>query len=793
MQLMRKRGLRYYGRCLGAAVVIGAPAVFLAVNPIWLTLPEQYGMPLLALLHVVCTMVVLAAPLLFWYNGGTGVRHMCVDLSVAAFFFAGLLFIAAQVLPSLAGMYWSLGRLSIAVGIGAAMVIRSSATYFSVKLLQWTGLAAAGLVFLMTGIPTAFSAPFTIAGQTLSIQVLIDGAAAFCYLTEAFLSRRLHVRRRFAFWLQIGLVLAAVSSVTYALFKGGSGAALLVASAYESMAYLIVAVIFTGLLTDRPSMRIEKLNETVKLCQARYEKTSREAAENRMMMRDAMQKVSTEKSHRLMREMFEQIQKMTLGRMGYQELLEQIVAIAAKSLNTNHVFLTLREGVPPTLQTVAYRSAVPLDQMDWKTVFTRKVFSEAKTLFVEDFNRMGPATSEENAYGGFRSMVGVPILFQDRPVGVLEILSRQGKSFSSQDAGSLATFAEFAATVIYNAKGYAGSKTATMELELLVQCLQAVNDGTSSFVILHSIANLLARALKAQTVVAVLLRSQAEAIQAQEVFHYGFSDVERKNILRVLEGLQADRLEDYKHKTPPLLLNAVVSAAARPTGRSPAVLPFYSRGVLQGIIVYILPQSVDSGQNVYSHDNLQLIANQTAVAIERSYLFESVREVGYTDALTGLANRRFFDFILSREIGRARRYDRSISLMMLDIDHFKQINDTYGHPAGDLILKTMGDLLRNLFRKTDLAARYGGEEFSIILPETELDIVVQMAERFRDAVSRTRFATDNGFVSLTVSIGVAALPEKGDAMSLPETDLLQAADQALYKAKKMGRNRVETA
>jgi diguanylate cyclase (GGDEF)-like protein len=181
------------------------------------------------------------------------------------------------------------------------------------------------------------------------------------------------------------------------------------------------------------------------------------------------------------------------------------------------------------------------------------------------------------------------------------------------------------------------------------------------------------------------------------------------------------------------------------------------------------------------------------VAIERFNLFESVREVGYTDALTGLANRRFFDFMLSREIGRARRYGRALSLMMLDIDYFKKINDTYGHPAGDTILKTMGELLRNLFRKTDLATRYGGEEFIIILPETSLDVVAQMAERFRDAVSRTRFATDNGYVSLTVSIGLASLPGQDAEGAVPETDLIQAADQALYRAKTKGRNRVEIA
>lgn len=792
MQFIKRSRRNFCGRCMGVALLIGVPAYFLAVNPKWLALPAMFINQISLLFHVAAMISALALPLLFWYAGGM-MRRVRVDLAASALLAGGVFFIAAEVIPSLEGTYWAWSRLSVAAGIGFAMLPGFLTNIPLLKLFSAATLLAAGLILLTALLPAFFSSAVVLAGLMLSATSLINGIAALFYTLEAFAVRRLHIRQQRAFWLQVGLLFAAGSALTYALLDGNHNtSAAILAAGYEMAAYLLIGAIFLRLPADRPFVRIEKLNQTVADYRKRHEKSLREAAENRIMMRDVMQQVSTEKSHRLMREMFEQIQGITLEKIAYEEILEQLVAITAKSFATNHVFLSLSEKTAPSLRTVACRSVVPMEQMLWKTAFTRKVFTEAKTLFIEDFARLAPASSEENPYSGFRSMIGVPIIFKEQAVGVLEILSRQGHSFSNQDAGSLATFSELASIVIHNAKGYTGSIKMAAEMDILVQCLQAVSSGASASAVLRSVANLLARTLKTQTIGAFLFRTQAEGIQAQEVFQYGFSDVERKNVLRVFDGLAADRLEDEKRGTPPVLLNAAASATARATGRMAEVLPLYSRGVLQGVILYFLPQGTNNDAGC-SNEILQLIANQTAVAIERSNLFESVREVGYTDALTGLANRRFFDFMLSREIGRARRYGRALSVMMLDIDYFKQINDTYGHPAGDTILKMMGDLLRNLFRKTDLATRYGGEEFIIILPETSLDVVAQMAERFRDAVSRTRFATDNGYVSLTVSIGLASLPEQDAEGSVPETDLIQAADQALYRAKTKGRNRVEIA
>ena len=166
---------------------------------------------------------------------------------------------------------------------------------------------------------------------------------------------------------------------------------------------------------------------------------------------------------------------------------------------------------------------------------------------------------------------------------------------------------------------------------------------------------------------------------------------------------------------------------------------------------------------------------------------EQAEELASRDSLTNLYNHRTFYSFLKAEIIRTQRFNRPVSLLMLDIDHFKRVNDTYGHPVGDTILKGLSDLLVKQARAVDRACRYGGEEFMVILPETEVTVAMQMAERVRAAVERQPFDIGGGKnINITVSVGVVTYPQQ--AASLKE--LVKAADLALYAAKRGGRNQV---
>ncbi len=157
-----------------------------------------------------------------------------------------------------------------------------------------------------------------------------------------------------------------------------------------------------------------------------------------------------------------------------------------------------------------------------------------------------------------------------------------------------------------------------------------------------------------------------------------------------------------------------------------------------------------------------------------------------TDALTGLENRRSFFARGGEEIKRARRYQLPLSLLLLDVDEFKRVNDTYGHDIGDLVLQCIAHTLKESIREIDILARLGGEEFAILLPNTQAEAAAMLGERLRSSIEKETCACKGQNTRVTVSVGVAA--HHADTLDLDT--LLRNADQAMYRAKSLGRNRV---
>ncbi len=290
----------------------------------------------------------------------------------------------------------------------------------------------------------------------------------------------------------------------------------------------------------------------------------------------------------------------------------------------------------------------------------------------------------------------------------------------------------------------------------------------------------------------------------EQISHTIFEDVVQQNKSLVIANAYSD--SDYKNADSVMALQL----------RSVMCVPLIARGNTLGAI-YIENRSV---KNLFTEDDikpLEHFAAQAAVSIENAILNDELEDrvairtaelkrinkillaeieerkrmekelhhLATTDPLTGALNRRHFFELAEQEFDRSQRYNRKISIILFDVDHFKEINDTYGHVAGDQLLKTIAERFIQNLRQMDIFGRYGGDEFVILLPETDIDQARQAAERIHQAVTLDSVETSRGTIPIQISIGVASLNNSDDMEKL-----LIKTDQALYKAKEAGRNRV---
>jgi diguanylate cyclase (GGDEF)-like protein/PAS domain S-box-containing protein len=216
-------------------------------------------------------------------------------------------------------------------------------------------------------------------------------------------------------------------------------------------------------------------------------------------------------------------------------------------------------------------------------------------------------------------------------------------------------------------------------------------------------------------------------------------------------------------------------------------VPMIAQGDILGLL-HIAQSDLSSNRLNEAHQRLaETVSEQIALALANIKLRQTFQNQSIRDALTGLYNRRYLEDTLERELYRADRNHVPVGILMVDIDHFKQFNDTYGHEAGDLVLQRLGEFLNEHIRKGDIACRYGGEEFTLILPGAPLEVVKKRAEVIRNKVKKLTVEHQNHDLGvITLSIGVASFPEHGPQFK----EVLRAADTALYTAKRQGRDQV---
>lgn len=253
-------------------------------------------------------------------------------------------------------------------------------------------------------------------------------------------------------------------------------------------------------------------------------------------------------------------------------------------------------------------------------------------------------------------------------------------------------------------------------------------------------------------------------------------------MMPVMDGLEACRIikaDEATHDIPVIFLSARDETDVKINGLSLGANDYISKPFKAEELL----ARVDVAMRIKrEQDHLR------STVVEARADAETALESAMTDALTGLLNRYGLQRVLPREHAEAQRYGRQLSCLMIDVDNFKSVNDTYGHPAGDIAIQQVAEILTEAVRHSDTACRYGGEEFLVLLPETNLDGAITLAEKIRETAASRIFGDAAHTFNLTLSAGAAMLTETESG-----NDMIARADIALYHAKARGRNRVETA
>lgn len=400
---------------------------------------------------------------------------------------------------------------------------------------------------------------------------------------------------------------------------------------------------------------------------------------------------------------------------------------------------------------------------------------------------VGSEPAYRAVYPDTRSELCVPLKVEQSVIGIINVESTRLDAFSKDDERLLVTCAGQLATAIEKARLYDKAERRAGHLLTLRQASRALTSDLNLEDVMQKLTET-ARHLVNTSYGALAVLGVDGQLAA---FHTaGMSEAERQMIGEqprgrgllgaVLHGAVPIRVSDLRRDP-----RSIGYPEHHPAMKAFMGVPIIARGkVLGGLF---LTDKVNEQPFTREDEDLVLgLAADAAIAIENARLFGQVQKLSITDGLTAVYNRRHFFELAEREFERSRRYDRLLSAIMVDIDNFKNVNDEFGHAAGDEVLRVIAGRLLDSMREIDILGRYGGEEFAVLLPENDSASAQNVAERLRRRIEDAPISLEYSPLTVTISLGIATLDKGCESLAA----LLDRADQALYTAKQEGRNRV---
>jgi diguanylate cyclase (GGDEF)-like protein len=389
-----------------------------------------------------------------------------------------------------------------------------------------------------------------------------------------------------------------------------------------------------------------------------------------------------------------------------------------------------------------------------------------------------------------RAFCGVPVLENGHLRGALCADRLEDRPFTPRDEEILKSAASQVLRAIQNERVFVQLERSKREQAMLFRASQSLGGASSEEQVID--AGLGAAAAIARYDFAAITRFEPEKKQHVVLRAVGDGSETASGLAFRDNASLTAMVVKNKHYLPyrgdfdPRQQTLYTARAKLPELRSVLVLPLVVREDAIGTLAVAAKRTEAFPDSI--RPTLQVLANQLALSLSNARAMKRLEEMATTDGLTGCLNKRAFLEELESKMRSAERFERKLSLLVTDIDHFKSVNDTYGHATGDVVIRGLGEVLQRMKRETDRVARFGGEEFCVLCEETDAEGAMHLAERVREELAKTVFPTELGKLSVTCSIGVATYPR--DAKSAKE--LFEITDKALYAAKRGGRNRVSS-
>jgi diguanylate cyclase (GGDEF)-like protein len=474
--------------------------------------------------------------------------------------------------------------------------------------------------------------------------------------------------------------------------------------------------------------------------------------------------------------------------------LERLVSLARRALAAHAVLLF---AIDRHRETACLRAASGPDSIRRDSIIPVQhdpfafVIDRGQSFYATDFKRLLWALPYYKGDVKIGSLLAVPVHHRDTIVGVLLADRLEIQSLTGPEPEMLEAFAAFAAEAFSHTSELASREELGTEFEAVYGVSQEIASMETSGPVCRALVSLAQQLVPLEGGAVVLVDEAHTRYVVEAVF--GWADELKRREVAIDEktwaawavrGAQGVRLEDVGNEREPMPV-LVLDEDSR-SGESLLVLPLKVRDRALGGLVLTARRGVLKPQATRV---LEILVNQAAALLSTIQLAERMRDKAFHDPLTGLLNRRAFADGLAQSIARRERQGGHLSLLMLDLDHFKKLNDTHGHPAGDAALKGAARLLERYLRRGDVAARYGGEEFVVMLPGADEPEAFPIAERIRAALADAEIEFGDARLHITASVGLAVWPRNGRQAEA----LLSAADRALYTAKGSGRNRVISA